>query len=57
MPNKIKLNLEDLKVESFITTLSDEEKDNLKGGTSQGSMPGCSLLRVQCIAASETGCN
>jgi hypothetical protein len=33
MPNKIKLNLEDLKVESFVTELNNAEKDNLRGGT------------------------
>jgi hypothetical protein len=32
MPKKIKLNLEDLKVESFVTTLNDEEKYRIKGG-------------------------
>jgi hypothetical protein len=39
MPNKIKLNLEDLKIESFVTSLKDEEKDKIKGGSGAG----CSL--------------
>jgi hypothetical protein len=35
MSKKIKLNLDELKVESFVTTLSDEEKNNIKGGRTQ----------------------
>ena len=32
MGKKMKLNLEDLKVQSFVTSLSDEEQNNLKAG-------------------------
>jgi hypothetical protein len=37
MPKKIKLNLEDLKVESFVTSLNRDEKDDIKGGNSMPS--------------------
>jgi len=33
MGKKIKLNLEDLKVQSFVTSLSEEEQKKLRGGT------------------------
>jgi hypothetical protein len=32
MPKKKKFNLENVKVESFVTTLSKEQKDDAKGG-------------------------
>lgn len=32
MAKKMKLNLEDLKVQSFVTSLKKDEKDELKGG-------------------------
>lgn len=34
MSKKLKLNLEDLKVQSFITALTDEEKNNYKAAGS-----------------------
>ncbi len=34
MPKKIKLNLSDLKVQSFVTNLNEKEKNELKGGAS-----------------------
>ena len=32
MAKKMKLKLDDLKVESFVTSLNDEEKKNINGG-------------------------
>jgi hypothetical protein len=59
MSNKIKLNLEELKVESFITSLKDEEKDKIKGGSfgwSIGPETQCSANRLHCLANSESTC-
>lgn len=39
MPKKLKLNLKDLKVQSFVTTLKDTENKLLKGGGSEFSCP------------------
>jgi hypothetical protein len=39
MPKKIKLNLEDLKVESFVTALNYKEKDRIKGGSAHYLVP------------------
>lgn len=33
MPRKIKLNLNDLKVQSFVTALNEYDKAKIKGGT------------------------
>lgn len=35
MPKKLKLNLNELKVQSFITTLNDAERNMLRGGGSE----------------------
>jgi hypothetical protein len=43
MPKKIKLNLEDLKVESFVTELNKNEKKEVKGGG--GTVAGTSCNR------------
>lgn len=34
MPKKLKLNLNELKVQSFVTALTDEEKDKYRGAGS-----------------------
>lgn len=39
MGKKIKLNLEDLKVQSFVTSLNKDEKIVLKGGESKLTTP------------------
>jgi hypothetical protein len=33
MPKKLKLKLEDIKIQSFVTNLSEEEQNKIKGGT------------------------
>ena len=37
MPKKLKLNLKDLKVQSFITALTDDEKNQFIGGANNNS--------------------
>lgn len=32
MPKKVKLNMENLKVQSFVTSLEDDQKEKAKGG-------------------------
>lgn len=38
MPKKIKLNLEDLKIKSFVTSLDDGDAKNVKGGETEGGL-------------------
>ncbi len=62
MPKKIKLNLNDLKVQSFVTAFDDKEKREFIGGTSDdgGVCPPtcgsqcatvCSLCFTQCTGS------
>lgn len=37
MPKKLKLNLNDLKIQSFVTTLKSSEEEILKGGADTGT--------------------
>lgn len=53
MPKKIKLNLNDLKVQSFVTTLNDWEKNELKGGTTNSWDEDCPQT---CMSACITDC-
>ncbi len=50
MPKKLKLNLKGLKVQSFVTSLKDEEKTKIRGGD---------VLTNSCLQCTETcqGCN
>lgn len=41
MPKKLKLKLSDLKVQSFITSLKDEESDKIMGASGVSYNPGC----------------
>jgi len=60
MPKKLKLNMDELKIQSFITALSDEEKRNLKGaGTgvdcdTTGSV--CCTSNQNCGSICQTQC-
>ena len=40
MSKKMKLNLEDLKVESFVTSLDNKEKEEIKAGQPPRTQPG-----------------
>jgi|GEM_PF-2893025 len=58
MKNKIKLSLDDLQVESFVTTLPDELKNTLFGGTTDTGPPGCCGTGsgvLTCVAAKTCG--
>lgn len=48
---KVKLDLKDLKIESFVTLLSDEEKDAIRGG-SGGSWSRSCVAYGQCASTS-----
>jgi len=39
MTNKKKLRLENLKIQSFVTSLNNEDKRNIKGGTFPSAAP------------------
>jgi hypothetical protein len=53
MPKKLKLNLSDLKVQSFVTSLNKEDKQNIKGGTDPVA---CSLTLIWCCAYTPVSC-
>ena len=54
MPKKIKLNLNDLKVQSFVTALDDKDKKKIEGGGSSG----CTGPDEDCTFCSQdTACN
>ncbi|MCP5051999.1 MAG: hypothetical protein GY940_32825 [bacterium] len=68
MPKKLKLNLEDLKVESFITLVNEKKQQEVKGGAytvhwvicMENSEPGfCNTERAGCTqwCTYETECS
>jgi hypothetical protein len=57
MPKKQKLNLEELKVQSFVTTLKEEELDKFRGGTIDSTCIGscdCNTDPSECTIDGET---
>jgi hypothetical protein len=61
MSKKIKLNLEDLKVESFVTSLNNKQKNMIKGGSNFctwtcGTNCGSNCLCATFDCASDNGC-
>lgn len=44
MPKKTKLNIQDLKVQSFITSLEDDSQAKVKGGLP----PSCNTCEIEC---------
>lgn len=55
MPKKLKLNLNDLKVQSFVTALDEREKRGFKGGTTGGD-DGCPPTCATCPATCAQTC-
>lgn len=57
MPKKLKLNLNDLKVQSFVTALTDEEKNRFKGAGSDGcDSGGTALTHCTCVTRCTCTC-
>jgi hypothetical protein len=58
MPKKLKLSLKSIKVQSFVTSLKDDEKKNVHGGTTQiqceTEQPECPTL--SCGGTCEQSC-
>ncbi len=49
MKKKIKLSLDVLRVDSFVTSLHEDESANLKGGTELTCAPACNTQAANCL--------
>ncbi len=58
MPKNLKLNLNELKVQSFVTALTSEEKDRFKGGGSDGcDSPTTKVTHCSCNGSCGGSCS
>ncbi len=57
MKKKIKLNLNNLKVNSFVTSIDPKESGDIKGGTQQSCGQGCRTYEIQaCVETRDSPC-
>jgi hypothetical protein len=55
MAKKMKLNLEDIKIQSFVTSLSKNQKEKVMGGDTFACTPRCNTEYYICKTVPATG--